>query len=328
MSPERILTDPERENMPTYHIPEVMVLDFDRMLGDVSACMQRFYTAADLEGIDTERIAVARKGIEDDGGSFEPLSYVKEQLNEDSYRSFCRNFISADGPEVLYPDAQRFLLALQYADVPHIIMTYGANPEWQQLKLRASGYAVGYIITDTPDKGASLMALRSTTGTGEPGTFNMYVAAHGCAKYYAEKLTFIDDKATAFANFPEDDRYKGFWLQRDTLLESQKGSIPRNVEIIHTLDELIITEAGETVVDKAASGLSHFSRLGKRLCPFPIPSTSEPMYETSAVYLPLCEDAMIVEDDFEALGAFWVARQMEHRLGKMVSSGSVDLPQG
>lgn len=328
MSPERILTDPERENMPTYHIPEVMVLDFDRMLGDVSACMQRFYTAADLEGIDTASIIAARKNIEDDGGSFEPLSYVKEQLNEDSYESFCRNFIFRQGPSILYPDAQRFLSILQYADVPHIVMTYGVNPEWQQLKLKASGYAMGYTITDTPDKGASVMALRSTTDTGEPGSFNMYVAAHGRARYRADTLTFIDDKAAAFANFPQDAGYKGFWLQRGELLSSQMGEVPPNVCVIQSLDELMVTEDGATVIGEVPEEAPYPSKRDRWMFSPPRQYLYRPAYESMAVYLPLRDDATILEDGFSSYESFWTVPQLEYRLGKMVSSSPVDLPQG
>lgn len=324
MSFERILTDPERENTPTYHIPEVMVLDFDRMLGDVSACMERFYMAAQLEGIDTDRIVAARKDIEDDGGSFEPLSYVKDQLDEASYESFCRNFIFRQGPEILYPDARRFLSMLQYADVPHIIMTYGVMPEWQQLKLRASGYAVGYTITDTPDKGASLMALRSTTDTGEPSTFNMYVAAHGRAKYHADTLTFVDDKASAFAHFPQDDAYKGFWLQRGELLSGQKGQVPSNVSIIRSLDELMVTKEGATIIGEVPATAPYPSKRDRWMGAPRGYHLYRPTYESTAVYLPLRDDATILEDGFSGYGSFWTVPQLEYRLGKIIASGSAE----
>jgi hypothetical protein len=326
MSFERTLTDPERENTPIYYIPEVLVLDFDRMLGDVSACMERFYTAAELEGIDTERIAAVRKGIEDDGGSFEPLSYVKGQLDEDSYESFCRNFIFRQGPQILYPDAQRFLSILQYVDVPHVVMTYGVNPEWQQLKLKASGYAMGYTITDTPDKGASLMALRSTNYNGEPGTFNMYVAAHGRAKYRADTLTFIDDKASAFANFPKDTKYKGFWLQRGELLSSQAGDVPPNVSVIRSLDELMVTGDGTTIIGEVPQEAPYPSKRDRWMFASPGYYLYRAAYESTAVYLPLRDDATILEDGFSSYESFWTVPQLEYRLGKIVSSGSIVPP--
>jgi hypothetical protein len=321
MNIERSLTNPELENIPTYRIPEAMVLDFDRMLGDVSACMQRFYTAADIENIDTASITAARKTVEDDGGSFEPLSHIKALLDQESYERFCRNFIFQPGPEILYPDAKRFLSLLQYADVPHIIMTYGVNPEWQQLKLKASGYPMGYTVTDTPDKSASLVALRSMTPTGQPSTFDMYVAAHGQAKYHADTLTFIDDKGAAFANFPQDDSYKGFWLRRD----GQTEATPSNITIIHSLDEIMVTEDGNTILDIVPAVAPYPHKKRRWMCSIPRHYLYRPTYESTAIYLPLRRDAVVHDDDFNGYESFWAVPQVGYSLGKSAAANSVIL---
>jgi hypothetical protein len=68
-------------------IPQVAALDWDRTLGDVDAAMQRLYIAAKAEGLDTEQIQAERERTENDGGSFDPLTFVKNSLGEESYDS-------------------------------------------------------------------------------------------------------------------------------------------------------------------------------------------------------------------------------------------------
>lgn len=323
---ERQFHSPEHLDTPEYDIPEELVLDFDRMLGDVSACMTRFYTAAELAGFEVDGIKEARKVTEDDGGTFEPLSYIKERLDETSYEIFCKDFIFQPGPDVLYPDAQRFLSILQYADVPHTIMTYGVNPEWQRLKLKASGYPMGCTITDNPDKSAGLQALRSTTPTGEPGTFNMQIAAYGRANYRAESLIFIDDKAKAFANFPQDPQYRGFWLQRGGLLPSQEGSVPSNVATIHSLDELMVTEEGRLILGEVPKMPPYPSRKTRwMLSPYD-QYLYQPVYASMATYLPVQEGLVVHDDCFTNYDSFWTVPQYEYSLaGKLAAANAVHL---
>lgn len=305
----------EPDTTPNYNIPEIMVLDFDRMLGDVDACMQRFYAAAEAEGINTETIIEARKATEDDGGTFEPLSYLKSRLTRpEQYENFSRNFIfpaDPEMPEILYPDAKRFLGLLQYADVPHMIMTYGVSPEWQRLKLAASHYPMGYVITDTPDKGASLQAMRSTEANTQIGTFPMHVAAHGRANYQADRLTFIDDKAKAFATFPDELAYKGYWLQRGDLLPSQQGKVPENVQVIRSLDEIMIGEDGASVLDVVPARNMPYPPRSHRWMHRYGDYVLRPASESYAVYLPQHEGTAMVMNDFGRYASFWVPTQVE-----------------
>ncbi len=297
------MTSPEWDSTPEFAIPEVLVLDFDRMLSDNAEYMKRLYRVAETEGVDVAHIDAARQATEDDGKTFEPLSFLKDSLTTEGYDRLCYSFTNAEG-DILYPDARRFLGRLQHADVPHIIMTYGPNFEWQKLKLAASGYPMGFVLTDTPHKSLALMSLR-TPSSSDTGTFDMYLATPGRAKYAAQTLTFIDDKAKAFDGFPDTAAYKGFWLQRGPLLLSQMGEVPPNVTIIHSLDDLVVTEDGRTIVGTPRS-VTPFVSKRSRWASYD-DSNTEP-----GIYLPLSEQSQSVVHDTSRYG-FWLPLQIEYK---------------
>lgn len=260
----------ELESVPEYRVPDILVLDFDRMLGDVDYCVERLYTVAALHGIRTDAIREARARVEDDGGTFEPLTYIKTLFSDKdgtglytpspSYEQFTYDYVTfqepleyplevdaygAESRSVLYPDAHRLLARLAQANIPYIVMTYGVSPEWQQLKLMAADHPLGYTVTSTPQKSKALLGMR-----GDDGLFSMYVAANGKpAIYRAARLLFIDDKAAAFEDFPQDPAYRGLRLQRSSqLLPSQQGDLPPGVESFSSLDHLKIQPDGQVII--------------------------------------------------------------------------------
>ena len=235
----------EQYETPHYSVPEALALDFDRTLGDVRAAMARLSQAAEECGINVDEIRAAQTRVEQDGGSFDPLSYVKRQLmpegaDEAAYLEFCNRFIAADEPPVLYEDAARFLYMLQFTDTPHVILTYGVNPEWQRLKLAAAGYPVGRNVMGQTDKGAAISSLRAADGK-----YHFYVGLNGDALYTADSMSLIDDKAAAFASLPDNSR--GFLIQRGEALPSQLGELLDRVVRIGSLDELTIDASGRLI---------------------------------------------------------------------------------
>jgi len=199
---------------------DLIVLDFDRTLCDVSIAMQRFYDIAASYNIRSNVIRAAHKLVQNDGGSFSPLDFVRQRLPKDTYEQFCAQYIDYPGASLLYPDADRLLDRIHTTKASYMVMTYGVDPEWQRLKLHASGLTSNYLIIDTPHKVASLQALHTAR------------APH--------RIVLIDDKANAFHEWRDSPEYGGFWLQRGKLLPNQRGQVPSNVAIIHSLDELPI----------------------------------------------------------------------------------------
>jgi hypothetical protein len=200
--------------------------------------MQRLYNAAaGYEGISAEQIAAQKVAREKIGKTFDPLSYIKDTLSEADYAVFCSEFVLADEPPVLYEDAERFLDLLQETDVPHIILTFGDNYEWQVLKLAAAGYPVGRGIMENSDKGGKIENLRS-----EDGKFHFRVHTGGVARYHADSMILIDDKSIAFNSLPED--CTGFKVKRGEELPNQQGPVPDRVETIESFDELTVTPDG------------------------------------------------------------------------------------
>jgi len=213
--------------------PEILVLDFDRTLGEVARCMDRLFVVAKQFGLDAEAIREAQAKTQADGGSFEPLSLVRTMLGDDAhYDAFMRQYKKLPGHPVLYEDAARFLLTLESAHIPNTVATYGVSREWQEAKLIASGYKGTYDILKTPDKAALIRSWQN-----EAGLFEFRDSE--TSGWIAVSVCLIDDKASAFANLPEGVR--GYLVQRDRQqLESQRGEVSERVERINSLAQLAV----------------------------------------------------------------------------------------
>lgn len=228
------------------YVPESLILDLDRMLVAIDPVMERVYASAEKIGLDPEPIRAGRNATEGIQ-SFEPLTYVRSNLDPakpELFDEFKHDFVHGHGDDesknILYPDAERFLRRLGEACVPYTVMTYGKIAEWQQLKVMATGYPMGYIVTDTKDKGPIIQAFQSPDGG-----FAMYDTAD--TVYRASTATLIDDKADAFKSYPQEPGYQGYWVKRGTLLPHQKGEVPANVQAITSLDSLAIADDGSLV---------------------------------------------------------------------------------
>lgn len=224
----------EVEVVPEVRVPQLVALDFDRTLGDVSASMERLYLAAKECGIEADSIIAAQKATEADGGSFDPLPFVQKQLTPQLIETFYAYFLS-DGPSILYPDAKRLLEKLAKSGVPHHVLTYGVNVKWQELKLYASGYRGSYLIMPTSDKGSEIEGWQN-----QGGQFRLYDQKKE-TMYLAPSVCLIDDKAVSFHALP--DTCTGYLLQRPGgKLSSQQGEVSSSIQVISSLDELDIVQ--------------------------------------------------------------------------------------
>lgn len=210
-------------------VPQIVAIDLDRTLLDSDAVMKRFSIIASQYGIDVEQIKKSQAKVEQDGGSFNPLVFIKNaHIPEEE---FCQKFIASDNPPILYDDAQPFLDRLDARNVPYHILTYGVSSTWQELKLKAIGFHNNATILDKSEKGGEIIKWMR-----DDDKFAMII---GDKRYTADSVCLVDDKPNAFNSFPAG--CTGFLLRRrDNLLPSQQGVFPKVVEIVNSLNELQI----------------------------------------------------------------------------------------
>lgn len=221
---------------PAMRVPQLVVLDFDRMLSDVEASTERLYAIATDFNIDVTALEAARRNAEQDGGSFAPLNIIKELLDERALRLLVGRYKALKGYEVLFPDVAPFIRRLEAAGIPHMVLTYGVSELWQLCKVRASAYAGPVEILDHADKGRHIASWRDDAGV------YVFEDKRQGLRFEAESVCLLDDKAKAFADLPED--CTGFWVKRsEVLLPNQRGSIPEDrVESIYGLAELAVND--------------------------------------------------------------------------------------
>ncbi len=222
----------EIEVTPEVRVPQLVALDFDRTLGDVTASMERFFLASGACGIKPESIIEAQRAIEADGGSFDPLPFIQKQLSQQQLETFYAQFLT-EGPPILYPDAKRLLDSLTQSGVPYHVLTYGVNHKWQELKLYASGYRGSYLVMSTTHKGREIAGWQKQ---GE--TFSLQDTQRN-AKFVAPSVCLIDDKALSFQELPAG--CTGYLLQRPgSSMRSQQGAVTSAIQVISSLNELYI----------------------------------------------------------------------------------------
>ncbi|HEX4662675.1 MAG TPA: hypothetical protein VH144_03600 [Candidatus Saccharimonadales bacterium] len=215
-------------------VPTLGVIDFDRTLGSTPAIMARFDAAVmrcglDQQAVDDMRAEQHRR--EAVGETVSLLGFIRERGDE-FVEAFKQAFIEAKDYPIGYynhageDESASFLERLQAADMPYVIVTYGVDEEWQQLKLDAAGYAGPRMIVDHPRKADIINSWRQPDGTYRLELHDEVIIA--------EETWLIDDKAKAFDGYAGE----GFWIQRGDLLPSQRGEVGNNVHILRSLDEI------------------------------------------------------------------------------------------
>lgn len=226
-----------RASFSVLEVPQIVVLDFDRMLASDEVSMERLYAVSVELNLDNKLIDDARVATENDGGSFEPLTIVEQLLgSQERFETFLERYRAISGYELLFPDAQPFLGRLDEAGVPHRVLTYGVSTLWQQLKIQGSGYSGPYDVMEHSDKGERIASWRNAAGKYE------IVCENERTLYVADSVCLLDDKAKAFKSLPKD--CTGFWVKRtEVLLPSQRGEVPRDrVEEVYSLGELVVRD--------------------------------------------------------------------------------------
>lgn len=215
-------------------------LDFDRCLGGTPALYDLFVEVVEELGIaSTVQLKGARKHIEKTGGSFNVLHYLYQNnlVDDELYRRLAtayRRRAKATTVSMLEPGAGVFLERLRNAGQPYGILSYG-DDRWQRLKIAASGLdGVDAMITDEKRKGRLIAQWYDASR-------NVFHVPSGITTNHEipyDEVILVDDKAVAFEGLPPGAR--GYWLQSGrALLPSQQGSVPSNVGIVRSFQEII-----------------------------------------------------------------------------------------
>jgi len=230
------LQQPESRERPSRTVPQAVVIDFDRTLGDSEKCLNRLYTVAEHFGVNTQFIQEESKRVVDTGGSFDPLQYVKEALTASQMKDFEHAFIHAEGEPLVYDDVIPFMRMLDDNDIPYAVLTHGVSREWQELKLKASGYSGPYKIIEHREKAKEIAKLQSSDGIYLFSS--LYSQSPDPSETIrANTLCLIDDKAVSFTGLPAS--CMGYLLVRgEKRQKSQQGKIPWNTVPIRSLGNL------------------------------------------------------------------------------------------
>lgn len=214
-------------------------LDFDRCLGSTPKLYELFVKIIEeLTEVTDTQLRDARIAVEQTGGSFDILEYLfaHNLLDDLSYPYAAQQFraqaLKVPG-SMLEPGAELFLQYLQYTKQPFGIVSYG-DPRWQQLKIAASGLDhIPHMIVPHKHKGQDIAAW-----------YDVFMSAFvipnalSVKQLHVETVVLVDDKAAAFDGLPPQTR--GYWLQLgESLLVSQQGSIPRQVQAVRSFEQII-----------------------------------------------------------------------------------------
>lgn len=210
--------------------PQLAILDFDRTLGDTGTAMKRLYAVIERGdyAVDAGKLRDAQQSAEAAGRSFSPLRFINEHVHD--MQHFREAYLDFEQMPLLYEDAALFLQVLAAAKIPFMVMSYGDDLEWQELKIRASGYAGPLRLIEHKDKGLEIATFK---------VGDTYTVSGSDYSLSAASICLIDDKADSFRGLPAD--CTGVWLRRsEELLPSQRGNVPKHVTIASRLDELTV----------------------------------------------------------------------------------------
>lgn len=237
--------NPEQERAPTV-APLMVLLDFDRCIGDTDKLQQTFEMVA-KDYITEEYIVKARKTAEDTGGSFDTARFVRWTLDQsgrqDEWNQLAKTFVDQAasqrqaGDSFLMPGGEELLADMGSRQVPFGFITYGGR-EWQQLKLAAAGLTdYPTLITETKRKG-ELIAEWPYKRLGDEGmVYQLPPELQNSQVAYAKHLVFLDDKPVSFEGAPPEGVTLIQVLSYDHVVASQRGELPVGVEHVSTLYE-------------------------------------------------------------------------------------------
>jgi hypothetical protein len=215
-------------------LPELYLIDLDCTLLDTNRAVDVLISVSEEAGVDKDLLLQSQAASEASGRSFDIIAYLgKQGITGRALGSLFDDFVERGRNEdLLYPDVEPFLEALDMAEQESLILAYG-DPRWQLNKFAATRLANrAHLITPRKDKGNLIADWQTVDGGYVLATTTGVLAA-------ANTVTLVDDRADSFTGLPGNCR--GF-LKRQPDSETTSslvGEIPENVTIISSLRELI-----------------------------------------------------------------------------------------
>ncbi len=233
------------DDIPHLWAPECVALDLDRTLLDTPRAITRLAGVLEQCGVEVQLLYDAQANVEADGGTFSPITFMRQHLSASTFNAVGQYYIQDDGHNLAYPDVANLLDRLHDVPItPNLLITYGVNSLWQAMKAPLSTYE-GYMgVVPGAAKGSHIDGWR-----GASGTFD-FLATDGqgnpIAVYHTRSVKLVDDKAVAFNDLPLD--CTGAYVRRpsDKQLPSQGTEIPKSAqERVTTVGSL-----GQVSIDK------------------------------------------------------------------------------
>lgn len=217
------------------------VIDFDRCLSDTDRLDELFYElVSEYSEVNVANLKRLRNTAESKGGSFDQITELQKSLSPERLNEFFELFITTGlERDLMAYGARDFLITLDEKHIPYGIVSYG-HPDWQSVKIKASGLAAiqnmiinhshkGEVVATWQQSDSSFLIPASLTTTNVP--------------IDVKTVVLLDDKAVAFDKLPKEAR--GYWVQSVTrsLLPSQEGTIPANVNVAKGFDQVLAFES-------------------------------------------------------------------------------------
>lgn len=215
---------------PAKEVEAFFILDLDRCLVDTDKLHQLFESIVEREtSLTAAEIASARRETEQAGETFDTMEYIHQLIARvplgPSWHQLIRIFVREAAPQnMLEPYAKELLTLLGQKQIPHGIITYGAEA-WQLAKLEATGLIVlPHLVTAIKEKGILL------AGWEHDGVFIIPAGlTTGEGRVIARSITFLDDKPVSFGSIPPGVQGIHVLPVDKTPLPSQKGPLPAGV---------------------------------------------------------------------------------------------------
>jgi hypothetical protein len=230
----------------TRHETEFLwLLDYDRTLGNPEVAIAGLKRACQrLEVTDIKALDEAYSTSERIRKSFDVVEYLvgTEKLTEGDVSQVMGEVVSQQTPDILYPDAKRFLRKFELlarVDGPArqpVILTQG-NRQWQTTKLKLAGLEgrYPYSITDRGDKGVIVAQSRNDISE------EYQLQTDNGGLLVARKVILVDDKEQCLMELPDD--CDGIHVARDRArTESELHELPSNVTRVDDLAGIVFSD--------------------------------------------------------------------------------------
>jgi len=214
--------------------PTLLVLDMDRTLINSDWAVQIYGQACKQEGLDIrDQLRNAQTAAEQTAGSFAARSDIEKRADvtpdlmtrvDTTFKELCRQYDHRD--MLVFPETEMFLHRAGRLAIPHVILTQGDDPQWQQLKLEAAGLArIPHVIAGLNDESGARITkggiiaswTESTTGVVAPVGAEPTLSG---PQLRARHAVLVDDKGSSFIDLPAD--HDAYWIQRGMLRPSQQ----------------------------------------------------------------------------------------------------------